>query len=184
MKINYSFVLLLLSYSFTGKIKELFYFILCFVVHEIGHIFFCLIFNVKVKSFSLSFYGGTLNLDVAKTKNSKLKLSFIYFGGILFNYITYLIVDEELIKSYSLLLLFFNSLPIIPLDGFNIIKLFINKTLVYNINVCFMCLLLVVGIYYNSLGILLIFLILLYKNIVYFKEKDNLYLYNLVKSMV
>lgn len=183
MKINYSFLLLIVFSLYIGYFDRLLIFLVAFVIHEIGHLFFILILNVKINSFELSMFGG--NLKIQNIENiSKYKKFFIYVGGILFNFVFFILFKSTFFGKVNLILLIFNMFPIVSLDGFNIFKLFVNKTIMNNINVTTLCILLMIGLYFNSLGILIIVLLLIFKNIEYFKNKDNIYLLQVVRNMV
>lgn len=193
MKINYSFLALLIFSLYIGYIKYLILFMICLLIHEIGHILFIKIFDVKILGFNLSIYGCNLKLE-EKQYNSLKKIFkiLIYIGGILFNLITILILksinnfdNKNLLINMNMLLLIFNLLPIYPLDGYNILFLIINnKNVINNLTILTIVILLIISIYSNSLGLIIITLILFYKNIIYYKNKDKQYLLNLFKNMV
>ena len=91
---------------------------------------------------------------------------------------------DNIFGKCNIVLFIFNLLPIYPLDGYNIIKLFINDTMLNNLVIISLVILLIFAIYNNSLGLLFIISTLIYKNIIYYKEKDKIYLLNLVNNMV
>lgn len=185
MKINYSFIFLLIFSLYTGYFKQLSLFVLCLLIHELGHILFIILFNVKIKKFNLSFYGGILELDNNQYNNlEKYKKVLIYLGGILFNFIFYLIFKKYSFSNYHLILLIFNLLPIYPLDGYNILRILIPNIVINNISVIFIVSLLIFSIYNNSLGLIMISIILIIKNIRYYREKDKIYLLKLINNMV
>lgn len=184
MKINYSFYGLVILSLYTGYFNYLFLLILALLIHEIGHIIFIKIYKIKILNFSLSLYGGILKLD----DNSydllkKYQKVLIYLGGILFNLIFYLLFKNTVFGKYNLLLMIFNLLFIYPLDGYHIICLYINKTIINNLSIICMIILFVFGYYLNSIGIILIFLVLIFKNIKYYFEKDKIYLLNLINNL-
>lgn len=193
MKISYSFLILLIFSLYIGYINYLILFMLCLLIHEIGHLLFIKIFDVNILGFNLTIYGCNLKLDQKKYNSLKKIYKFlIYFGGILFNLITILVLkniidftNKNLLINMNMLLLIFNLLPVYPLDGYNILFLIINnKNIINNLTIFTIVILLIVSIYSNSLGLVIITLILLYKNIIYYKNKDKQYLLNLFKNMV
>jgi hypothetical protein len=69
MKINYSFFVLLIFSLYIGYYDKLLLFLLSLLIHECGHLIFIKLFRVKIYSFSLSAFGGVLeinNVDLLK----------------------------------------------------------------------------------------------------------------------
>lgn len=106
------------------------------VIHELGHVFMAIIQKIKVKSIYLYPLGGVTKLDMP-LNTSPLKELLILLNGPLFQCIAYLILlnilpnQEELITLYHTNILHFNLLPIYPLDGGKILKLFLELFLPY-----------------------------------------------------
>jgi len=191
MKINYSFIGLIIFSLYTGYIKELGLLLSCLLLHELGHIIFILLFKIKIKRFTLSLYGGLLELnEFDYQKITKYKQIMIYISGIIMNLLFYVIFKNNIYGKYHLLLFVFNLLPIYPLDGYNVIKLLLfnnnyqSNTIVNNLSVIFIVILLIYSIYSCSIGLLLIVIVLIVKNIQYYKSKDKIYLLNLINNMV
>ena len=185
MKINFSFIILVLFSLYIGYFNKLFLFLICLFIHEIGHIITVILFKVKIKKFSLSIFGGVLELD-EKDYNNLIcfKKIIIYISGIIMNIIFCLLFEETEFGNYHLILFFFNSLPIYPLDGFNIFKIMFNNTVINNINICFIIILLIISIYNNSFGLIIISVILIIQNIKYYKSKDRIFLLKLINNMI
>lgn len=104
--------------------KEYLKLIFVLLFHEMGHIFFLSLYNVKIDSFNISILGGFID---SKIDLSIYKELLIYSGGIIFNVI---LLMFPLLYRYSLFIIIFNLLPIYPLDGYNIFK----RVLAYFIN--------------------------------------------------
>ncbi|MDE7105743.1 MAG: hypothetical protein K2O22_01095, partial [Anaeroplasmataceae bacterium] len=119
-KLDFSFVILLGIISLSPKQNLALKLFLCLFLHELGHLIFVLIFRYKIHSLKLSIFGFFLELD--RTKEVFYKDFFIYLGGILSNLLCYILIPDPQIKTMSLILIIFNSLPIYPLDGFNVVK--------------------------------------------------------------
>lgn len=185
MKINYSFFLIIIFSLYTGYFDKLLLMCSCLFIHELGHILFIKIFNIKIKGFTLSLYGGVLNIDFLDYINiNKIKKIIIYSAGITLNLILYLLFNNNFFGQFNKWLFIINILPIYPLDGFNILKIFFNKTLLNNITIVSLVIILIFAIYNQSIGLLVIISILIIKNINYFRQKDKIYLYNLINNMV
>lgn len=185
MKINYSLLFLILFSLYIGYFDKLLLFIVCLLIHEIGHLIFIKLFKVKINSFTLSIYGGLIDINYDNLISlNKYKKIIIYSSGTFMNLIFYILFNNVIFGKIHLIMLFFNLLPIFPLDGFNIYILLFNKYIVYNLQCITLFVLLVIGIYYKSIGIIIIFLVLFFKVISYFKRKDKIYLYKIIKNMV
>jgi len=186
MKINYSFIALVIFSLYTGYINYLLLFCLCLLIHELGHILFIKMFKVKVIKFSLSLYGGTLQLDNKQfNKINQTKKILIYIGGLIINLIFYIVFKNTMFSKMNLLLFCFNILPIYPLDGYNVLTTLIkNETKMHNLIILCLVIMLIISIYSSSLGLGIITFLLLYKNIIYYFNKDKIYLLNLVSNMI
>ena len=139
---NYTYLFLLIC-ALCGYIKNIIIiFILC-LVHELGHVFFIKLFKYRIVSIELFPFGGFTIID-KKINTSINKDILISFGGILFQLITFLVVylfkdafnniTYNLIIYYNFILMMFNLIPIIPLDGNNIIHLLLEKIFSYQVS--------------------------------------------------
>lgn len=189
-KISHSLILLFVVSLLSGTFKEVLIFLLSLLFHEIGHIISAFIFRVKIKTMKLTNYGIVANLDIENT--NIVKKIIIYLSGILFNGILIVLANKinllteykEIIIMVNKLLIFFNLLLIYPLDGYNVMfsilsfyynerynkkafKLSISISLVL-ILICF-----IISIYYKSLGLIIILIVLIYKNIIKIKRRDE-----------
>lgn len=100
---------------------DVFYVIIFSVLHEFGHLIWLVIFDQKIESISITYYGIGIKFI---NRLSPFK-EFIYLlGGLLVNFI-FLMLSVE--KEINFALLFINVLPIYPLDGGRILKLILNS---------------------------------------------------------
>ena len=159
---NYTYIFLFLC-CICGYIKNiLIIFFICFF-HELGHVFFIKTFNYNIISIEILPFGGFTNID--KHLNSNINKDLIIsFGGIISQILLFIIffifkkyfniITYNLLIYYNFLIIIFNILPIIPLDGNNIIHLLLEKIfpyeLAYKINA------------YISIILLLLFIIINY----------------------
>lgn len=143
LKINNYTYLFLIICALCGYIKNItIIFIIC-LIHEFGHVFFIKLFKYKVVSIELFPFGGFTSID-KKINTNINKDILIAFGGILAQlfllFIVYLfkshfnIITYNLIINYSIVLIFFNLIPIIPLDGNNIMHLCLEKFFSYHLS--------------------------------------------------
>lgn len=119
-KLDYSFILLFILIAFSPKQGILLKLFLALVLHELGHLLCIFLCRYQIKCLRLSIVGFFLTLE--DTKEVFHKDVLIYLGGILSNLICYLLVPDPTFKQINLILMIINSLPIYPLDGFNVIK--------------------------------------------------------------
>ena len=110
--------------------------------HDLGHLIMMKIFKVRVISIELLPFGSIMNTNINYNLNSNA-LFIISFGGILAQLLLYLIfglLDKLLIindlsyrifLTYNELIILFNLLPIVPLDGSKILLSIIERFLPY-----------------------------------------------------
>ncbi len=186
IKINnftYFFILICLL---CGYIKNIFIiFLICFI-HELGHVFMARILHYKIISIEILPFGGFTTID-QKINSSINKDLMIAMGGILsqvlcllivylfksnFNIITY-----NLIVEYNFILIIFNLIPIVPLDGSKIVHLLLERFfpykkaywLNYYISITSLVLFFILNYLYN-LDNYFIITFLIYKLVMYYKN--------------
>lgn len=138
IKIDYSTYFLILLSLLAGYIKIMFIILIIVIVHELGHVFFFYIFKIKVVKVVIYPYGGVTFVD-KKIHERIYKDVLISLGGIIFQvvlmgifwllYRNNIIVHStlELSIKYSLVIMIFNMLPIIPLDGSKLFLAVLSK---------------------------------------------------------
>lgn len=139
---NYTYLFLLLCY-FCGYIKNISIIFFICIIHELGHILFIKLFKYKVISIEILPFGGFTTID-KKINSSINKDLIIAFGGVFFQIILgiliyifknyFNIITYNLIIKYNIVLIIFNLIPIIPLDGNNIVHLFLEKIFSYHLS--------------------------------------------------
>lgn len=185
MKINYSFWFLIIYSLFLGYFNELLTVLLCLMVHEIGHLIIAFIFKFKINYFKLSIFGGEMNFYLSNV--ALFKKILLYANGIIFNLIFLLLaflLNNKLLIKYNLILIIVNCIPLVPLDGFNILSLFLPDTVLTNLSFILLFSISMVAIYKQSLGLFLIAIFLIIKFIQYLKLKNEKKLYNIIKNMI
>jgi len=114
----------------TGNFKGFFIFSIIILIHELGHIIPALYYKWKIEKVILLPFGA---LTLFKEKiNRPLKEEFIILMSgpliqIVFTYLLLQIHYDIDIQNYSNLILFFNLLPIYPLDGSKLLNIILNK---------------------------------------------------------
>lgn len=127
----FTYLILLLSLlSGYGKSILIIYFIL--FVHELGHFFLMKLYNIRVKSITFYPYGGMIKSNMLINTNSRIVL-LVSLGGIIiqlvlfgfcFIFYKFNIINYELYSLFNKCnsyIIFFNMLPIYPLDGFKVL---------------------------------------------------------------
>lgn len=101
----------------------------CCIIHELGHIVCLLLLGEKPKSVTLSFYG--IKLERSGEYWGRLKETAVYASGPAFNFLfaLFMLLFGEKTKSASVLSLLigvFNLIPCRPLDGGNLLFLWLG----------------------------------------------------------
>ena len=132
---NYTYLFFLLC-ALCGYLKNILIIFSICLIHELGHVFFIRLFKYDVVCIELLPFGGftTTNQKINSNINKDL---IIALGGIFFQLIFVLIIfffkndinmiTYNLFIKYNLILIIFNLMPIIPLDGNNLVHLLIEK---------------------------------------------------------
>ena len=142
-ELHYSFLIMALGLVLTGHFSNLIIFTSLILIHELGHVIMASAFKYKINKIIIYPYGGLTKFD--NTINSNIiKDLVVSISGIFFQYIYFIIVyilySNGIVRDYIYNLfflyhksmLFFNLLPIIPLDGFKILNLFLSKIFCFN----------------------------------------------------
>ena len=194
IKINYLTYLLLLICFFTGLFKNIILIFIIVLIHEMGHVFFISKLGYKINKIEIYPFGGIteINKDLNSPINHDLLIA---VGGFLFQIILWLIflflfrinlinhITINLFNKYNMAILFFNLLPIIPLDGHIILKSLLEKQLSFKNTQVIINVISITGIilyiqynYIYSLNNYMLVLLLFYKTLK--NIKDYKYIYN------
>ena len=204
---HYTFLILAFSLILTGYFANLLVFTSLIVIHELGHLCSSLILGFKVDKVIIYPYGGMIKYNdlINKNINDELLLA---ISGIIFQSFYYVIIGYlyqlgyireyifDLFTLYHYSMLFFNLLPIYPLDGSKIVNLVMCKYLSFykaNIVMLIISLLTIIGIiifniyhfnysYIMMIGVIMQNLYTYYKNLHYlfykFMLEKYLYFFN------
>ncbi len=168
---------------FSGYIKNILIIFIIIFIHELGHILFIKLFKYKIINIDIYPFGGYIKID--KMINTSInKDILITLGGIILQLVLYINTCKYYLFSYyNLIIIIFNLLPIIPLDGSKLLNLLLEKKysyyLSYKLNIIISSIFLIIFIIYNYLYnldnyIIILFLIFkLLESLKYYK-----YLYN------
>ena len=132
--------------------------IILLFVHEVGHFLSAYFLGVEVDKISLYPYGGISSFKMDLNESS-FKEFIILIMGPLFQFIAYFILIKisffsnyiEIIKVYHFSILFFNLLPIYPLDGGKLLNILLNLKLSFRKSFLF-------SIYFSYIIVFIIFI--------------------------
>lgn len=147
MKINIhntTYIFVLLSFL-SGYFEYVYLFLLIIFIHESGHYIFSKIVNFKYSEIIIYPFGGITNYneDLNVSVNKELftliggitfQLCFVYLIFILYknNYVTY--HTYNIINNINKLLVSYNFLPILPLDGGKLLNIILDKIFPYKLS--------------------------------------------------
>ena len=123
------FLLTTLIFTLMGYFRLVIYFMLLIVVHELGHIIVSLIFKWNIYKIIILPFGGLIKYD--DVINRPLIQEFLVaVAGITVQFLFYLListrVNYEYFSKINYFIIYFNLIPIYPLDGSKILNVFFN----------------------------------------------------------
>ena len=126
IKINSLTYILILLFLLGGYFKYLCMILIIMCVHELGHIFFMVIFKRKITNIYILPTGGLTFIDSYISTPIKEDI-LIALGGVFFQSLFGLMFSlSGDFYYYNRLIILFNLLPIYPLDGFNFFRLILE----------------------------------------------------------
>lgn len=144
VEFHYTYIIIAISFILTGYFSNLLIFTSIIIIHELGHYLIAKLNNLNPEKITIYPFGGITRLNIPiNTKISKELM--IALSGVIFQSIYYLLIlflyknniirtyIFEIFKNYHYSILFFNLLPIHPLDGSKIINLIMSKYLPYKL---------------------------------------------------
>lgn len=184
--------LILLSIIFCGYYN--YFLIISFILlfHDLGHILLIKLFGYNINDITILPFGSLINTNINSNINS-FKLFLISIAGVFNNCILYFVfyllfnfniindISYNIFLYYNRLIIIFNLLPIIPLDGSKILQSLLEYLMPYKlslkgINLMSLCLIIVlISILKPTLNLYLIIIYLLIKTIILIKNHNYLF---------
>ena len=144
VEFHYTYIIIAISFILTGYFSNLLIFTSIILIHELGHCLIAKINNLNPERIVIYPFGGITKLNIPINTKITKELT-VAISGVLFQSIYYLVIlflyknnlirtyIFDIFKTYHYSILFFNLLPIHPLDGSKIINLIISKYLPYKL---------------------------------------------------
>ena len=147
MKININnstYIWLLLSFL-AGYFEYVYLFLITILIHECGHMIFAKIIGFKFDKIILYPFGGITIYNEDLNVNSNKEL-FVLLGGIIFQLIFFILLvilynnlyitehTFKIIKKINIILVSFNFMPVIPLDGGKLTNIILDKLFSYRLS--------------------------------------------------
>ena len=144
-EVGISFIPFILIILYGGYYKLFFTYFLITFIHELGHVFMAMIFKIETKSIKLSMFGFSACIEDYKYISFYKQLLILLAGPLTFFISNLLIKNLYLYDVISLVtyhkalltnkyIFIFNLLPIFPLDGGRIIKLFLDRIFTFKVS--------------------------------------------------
>ena len=114
----------------TGNFKGFFIFSIIILIHELGHIIPAIYYKWKIEKVILLPFGALTLFNEKINRPLKEEFIILISGPLIQIFFTYILLQihyDSDIQNYSNLILFFNLLPIYPLDGSKLLNIILNK---------------------------------------------------------
>lgn len=184
-------ILLSIVVALTGMYKDFLIIFLIIIIHEFGHLLMALLFKWNIDKISIYPYGGCVKFNEKINRPLKEEL-LILISGPFFQILFFIIItilyknsilsfrNYLLFKTYHYTLLFFNLLPIYPLDGGKILNVLLEYIFPYKksnklIIILSYLVLVFLLISYKNINLIMMSIFLLTEITLYLKRQDYLF---------
>ncbi len=185
--------LILVSVLLAGYFNYFLIITFILLIHDLGHILFLKYYKYKIYNITILPFGSIINASL--NQNSKTSEALIIsLAGIISQCLLYPIfyilnlyyindISYNIFLNYNKIILLFNLLPIIPLDGSKILLYLLENFISYkktlkliNITSILMIIVFIIYLSFNGLNSYVIIIFLIYKT--YEEIKDHKYIFN------
>ena len=179
IKIHPLFYIVAFLTTITGFFKDFSYIMIIILIHEMGHILTSLYYKWNIDKIIILPFGGITIFNEKINRPLKEEL-LIALSGPIMQLMFFYFFRNTIILKYHYFLLFFNLLPIVPLDGSKIFNLLLNYLLsfklsyIFTLIISFVSLIFLMFIKFN-LVILMVFMFLMIKIIEEFFNRKNIF---------
>ncbi len=141
---NITYITMLISFL-SGYFQYIYILLLIIFIHEFGHFFISNLINIKANKIIIYPFGGLTIYDSDLNLNTNKELISL-LGGITFQLLFYFLVVIihnnnlmthnvfNIIKRINIILISFNFLPILPLDGGRLLNILLDKIFPYRLS--------------------------------------------------
>lgn len=141
---NITYITMLISFL-SGYFQYIYILLLIIFIHEFGHFFISNLINIKANKIIIYPFGGLTIYDSDFNLNTNKELVSL-LGGITFQLLFYFLVVIihnnnlmthnvfNIIKRINIILISFNFLPILPLDGGRLLNILLDKIFPYKLS--------------------------------------------------
>lgn len=145
MTFHYSYIIMAFGYVISGYYINLIAITSLLLIHELGHYTAAKLLKFKVLKIVIYPFGGITKIHDLINKDINEEI-LVATSGVIFQFIFYLIIvylnHINIIRDYTLniytlynnQIIFFNLMPIYPLDGAKIVNLLLSKFFNYNLS--------------------------------------------------
>lgn len=173
----------------TGLFKEFIIFTFIIGIHEIGHLIPAYFYKWKIEKIVVLPFGGITIFNEHINRPMKEEFVITIMGPLfqifIFFIIGYLFTYNEIFYNYHYAILFFNLIPIYPLDGSKLINILFNKlssfkkSHLFSVYLSYISLIIVFVLLFSiSLNLLFILVLLFLFLKVFDENKKHNYIFN------
>ncbi len=191
---HYTYIIIAFGFIITGYFSNLIIFTSIIIIHELGHYLIAKLIDLNPERITIYPFGGITKMN-NKINTSIKKELLVAISGIIFQTAYYIIIiflyKEGIIreyifniyKTYHYNILYFNLLPIYPLDGMIILNHILNifipykkvMTLTVIISIITMLIMLIINYYNFNYTTILIISIIIHNIIKYYQNTNYLF---------
>lgn len=192
IEFHYTYIIMAISFILCGYLHNLLVFTSIILFHEFGHYLAAKINSFNVEKVIIYPYGGMLKMNNLINSDTNKEILVAISGVVnqlIYYFLVWVLYKNGFIREYIFNLfyiynksiLFFNILPIYPLDGSKILNLFLYKVIPYNISnkmciyISFLGLIKVISYYKFNYTNVLIFGLVMNNIIKYYRELKYLF---------
>lgn len=123
------FIIFAFIFVLIGKFRFMSYFMILILIHETGHILVSLFFKWNIKKIIILPFGGLILYDI-NINTPLIEDLLVSISGVIFQQLIYIFLSNYISFKYlsfiNYFIIFFNLLPVYPLDGSKILEYFLN----------------------------------------------------------